>query len=198
MPTNYDHLITNLRTIADSVDPADIINEFFLVNVHEQPNLPEVDHPLSFPEQCLCTKTGIRYHYEIKNIKTNKTCWVGSTCIERFFGHLKDDAHKKLVEFEGNVVCCICNKKLSDTIVENLRDREIKKQHMNHKSCWKRNGYKRSESVQLPETLICGKYKGKSFNYVLNADPDYCEWVVNLPEPSDKLQKFYEWLLCDI
>lgn len=44
------------------------------------------------------------------------------------------------------------------------------------------------------EVIQTGKYKGKSFQQILQNDPSYCEWVLNLPSPGWGIREFKQYL----
>ncbi len=70
-------------------------------------------------ETCqLCTKTGLRYHFEIFNKETQNTLLVGSSCITRFDIAVYDEAGQQL---KGKAR----DKKLTDKISEAKRERSL-------------------------------------------------------------------------
>lgn len=44
------------------------------------------------------------------------------------------------------------------------------------------------------EILTIGKHKGKSYSDILEADPNYCSWVISLDAPSGPLALFRDYL----
>jgi len=50
------------------------------------------------------------------------------------------------------------------------------------------------EECKFETTLQVGKYKGQTYEYILDTDKSYCKWVLRLKEPSYGLLHFYEWL----
>lgn len=78
-----------------------------------------VDHGEAIEVCHLCDKEEVRYHFEIKNSKTNHTLWVGSRCILKFNVPVYEDgkllslkdAKKKIHKFlnEMRYKACIKN-----------------------------------------------------------------------------------------
>lgn len=44
------------------------------------------------------------------------------------------------------------------------------------------------------QKMQCGQYNGKSFVDIYKTDQKYCEWVLNLPDPSGSLADFQYYL----
>lgn len=78
-----------------------------------------IDHPIQIKGdtygQCLCSKCGIKSYFIIENEYTNKKCWVGSTCIVKFFPHLenvKNELLRRIKNKELGNICLYCNQVL--------------------------------------------------------------------------------------
>ena len=95
---------------------------------------------------CLCCKVGIHFHFVIKNRHNEQTCWVGSSCIDKFLPHLREDkntARKKMLNKSVGLVCQYCYEPLVDMRKVYQRD------HLCDKWCYKKYHY----------TIPFGKHK---------------------------------------
>lgn len=104
-------------------------------------SLPEAFEEWSFTEKTrdheepvetcrLCDKKKVRYHFEIENVITGKTLWVGSHCILQFGLSVFDngrklspeDAKKKLVRMTNHMRLEACLKSLQELAHKDGRD----------------------------------------------------------------------------
>lgn len=136
----------------------------------------DVSHPYQ-PEiydygTCLCSKQCIRFHFIIKNRITDKDCWVGSSCVDKFFEHLIEDISidnrymRALASGipHSELVCKNCNEKLIDRRISPCNKGFCSNDCMN--------------SIQY-YIINFGKYKGLTIKDMLKKNEGYPIWYNN-------------------
>jgi hypothetical protein len=126
---------------------------------------------IEFNNKCVCGEI-LKYNCYVKNIITNEVFVIGSVCIDRF---IKDGKKRR---------CEICN-----SIHRNTKDNKCK-------IC--RITFKQELLESNNQIVNFGKYKNKSFDYVIKNDIGYCKWInnvclneINITKNMFYLNKFY-------
>jgi len=184
MSSNKEILRENLKFLCpDDIDDHEVFESFKLVPVTDLENPPTVAHPSCILTECLCSKTGLKYHYIIEQKETERTCWVGSSCIKRFLPHLDSVVKRAKIIYEGGVCCNRCSKKLPEGTVFKLLSLHIPVDEMLHHNCWKKNrdNIRINRIISPPiaddDPIIFGKYKGQPHSILKNVE-SYSNWLV--------------------
>jgi hypothetical protein len=137
------------------------------------------DHKDNEEELCLCG-TSIKYHYIIKNNDTQLKCWVGSDCINNFFGQdIKDEVKKYHAEEKwGSSICLWCENELTN------RKLKCQREH----NCCDETCYELYLSDPKRYKMEYGKHIGKIYNDVINTKDGraYLKWIYD----NNKLTKY--------
>lgn len=157
-----------------------IYNQFIYTHECYDIKTDDVFDDVSHPHQpkifdygtCLCSKQCIRFHFIIKNRLTYETCWVGSSCIDKFFIHLIEDIsidnrYMRAIASgipHDELVCKNCNEKLIDRRIN---------------PCNK--GFCTVECMNSIDYYIIdfGMYKGMTINQMLKKNEGYPTWYNN-------------------
>jgi len=135
-------------------------------------------------EQCLCSQLGLLTYFIVHNRYTNKKCWVGSECINKFFPHLVP-RKKELLRQEKNRelgnICIYCDEPL-----KSMKSKINKEMYCNYRC-----------KTKMQYTIPFGKFKKMRLVEVIctREGQSYIEWINEVKQENPKAFSKYPLFL---
>lgn len=142
---------------------------------------PEVAFPPK-AEECLCGQL-ITENWYLQHNLTDEIITVCNSCVSKFQAMEGQLETRKLVSNDPLIR------------VSKTKSSKIKWMLPPKKSIKTNIRRKRPLSKTIKKKMNFGKYRDYSYQWVIENDPDYCEWVKSIPNPGYRLREFQTWLV---